>query len=393
MTAVRLGVTERRARLSVRHHLAPAARADDVVTLTRDLLALHGTDPAAAHLAARARVRSFSPADLERAVYDERSLVRILGMRRTMFVVPVELMPVVMSACTRAIAVVERRRTVQFLEQAGVAAEVPAWLAEVEEAALAALKVRGEALIQELQVDEPRLAEQIVLAVGKSYEGRQSVGSRVLPLLAMDGRVVRARPRGSWVSGQFRWATVESWLPAGPPDLPVEEARVALARAWLRVFGPAPVSDLKWWSGWTLGQTRAALAGVEMVEVDLDGVPAVALIDDLEPTSAPEPFAALLPGLDPSVMGWQARDWFLGPHRAALFDTNGNAGPTVWWDGRVVGGWSQRKDGEVVVRLLEDVGIEATAAVEAEAARLQEWIGPVRVVPRFRTPLERELSG
>ena len=392
MTVVRLGVAERRARLAVRHHLAPAAQAADVVTLTRDLLALHGTDPATVYLGAWARVRSFSAADLERAVYEERALVRVLGMRRTMFVVPVELVPVVMSACTKAIAVVERRRTVQFLEQAGITADVPAWLAEVEEAALAALKVRGEAVTQELQLDEPRLAEQIAFAVGKSYEGRQSVGSRVLPLLAMDGRVVRARPRGSWISGQFRWATVESWLPGGVPDLPVEEARVALARAWLRVFGPALVADLKWWSGWTLGQTRAALAALDTVEVDLDGTPGVALAGDLGETAQPEPFAALLPGLDSSVMGWQARDWFLGAHRTALFDTNGNAGPTVWWGGRVVGGWSQRKDGEVVVRLLEDVGGEAAAAVEAEAARLQEWIGPVRVVPRFRTPLERELT-
>ncbi|HVD27518.1 MAG TPA: crosslink repair DNA glycosylase YcaQ family protein, partial [Mycobacteriales bacterium] len=202
----------------------------------------------------------------------------------------------------------------------------------------------------------------------------------------------RARPRGSWISGQFRWATVESWLPGGVPDLPVEEARVALTRAWLRVFGPALVADLKWWSGWTLGQTRAALAALDTVEVDLDGTPGVALAGDLGETAQPEPFAALLPGLDSSVMGWQARDWFLGAHRTALFDTNGNAGPTVWWGGRVVGGWSQRKDGEVVVRLLEDVGGEAAAAVEAEAARLQEWIGPVRVVPRFRTPLERELT-
>jgi hypothetical protein len=100
----------------------------------------------------------------------------------------------------------------------------------------------------------------------------------------------------------------------------------------------------------------------------------------------------LLPALDPSVMGWQARGWFLGAHREALFDTNGNAGPTVWWGGRVVGGWAQRRDGEVVLRILEDVGAEAAAAIAAEAARLQDWIGPVRVTPRFRTPLERALT-
>ena len=106
---------------------------------------------------------------------------------------------------------------------------------------------------------------------------------------------------------------------------------------------------------------------------------------------APEPWAALLPALDPTTMGWAGRDFYLGPHRGALFDRNGNAGPTIWWDGRVVGGWAQRRTGEVVLRLLEDPGAEATAAIEAEAARLTDWLGPVKVTPRFRTPLEREL--
>jgi hypothetical protein len=60
--------------------------------------------------------------------------------------------------------------------------------------------------------------------------------------------------------------------------------------------------------------------------------------------------------------------------------------------GRIVGGWAQRKDGEVAFRLLEDVGVDAVAAVEAEAERLRAWLGEVRVTPRFRTPLERELT-
>lgn len=60
----------------------------------------------------------------------------------------------------------------------------------------------------------------------------------------------------------------------------------------------------------------------------------------------------------------------------------------MWWDGRVVGGWAQRKDGEIAFRLLEDVGTDAARAVEAEAERLAAWLGPIRV----RTPLERELS-
>src|SRR5688572_13340336 len=91
---------ERRARLVRRHHLRGSAR--DVVAIAGDLAGLHSTDAASVYLAARARVRAFVPADLERALYEERTLARVLGMRRTMFVVPAGFAPVVHGACTRA---------------------------------------------------------------------------------------------------------------------------------------------------------------------------------------------------------------------------------------------------------------------------------------------------
>jgi len=80
--------------------------------------------------------------------------------------------------------------------------------------------------------------------------------------------------------------------------------------------------------------------------------------------------------------------------RGALFDRSGNVGPTVWWNGRVVGGWAQRPDGEIVWRVLDPdgVGQEALTAITAEASRLRSWVGPARITPRFRTPLERELA-
>ena len=389
----RIGVAQRRARLGVRHHLAPRAQAPDVVTATRGMLALHGTDPATVYLSAWARVTGHLVPELEKALYDDRVLIRMLGMRRTIFVLPVELAPVVQAGCTRAIAARERRKTEQFLVEGGVTDDPAPWLARVEAATLAALRQRGTALSTDLSAEVPELSERIVLARGKAYEATQSVASRVLPLLAADGVLVRGRPRGSWLSGgQYWWSVLSEWLPGGLPELQPADAQAELARAWLWTFGPAPVTDLKWWSGWTLGQTRAALAEIGPVEVDLAGEPGIALADDLAPTPVPEPHAVLLPGLDPSVMGWQARGWLLGAHRELLFDTNGNAGPTVWWDGRVVGGWAQRRDGEIVLRILEDVGADGSAAIAAEAARLQDWIGPVRVTPRFRTPLERALT-
>ena len=149
---------------------------------------------------------------------------------------------------------------------------------------------------------------------------------------------------------------------------------------------------MRWWTGWTARQTRGALAAIPHTEVDLGGATGIVLADDLEPTAPPEPSAALLPTLDPTTMGWKERDWYLGPHASTLFDTNGNAGPTVWWDGRVVGGWSQRRDGEIVYRLLEDVGADAVAAIEAEANRVAEWVGDARFSPGFLPPFQRELA-
>ena len=384
----RFTTEERRARLGVRHHLAAGARTG-AVEAARDLVGLHGTDPATVFLSARARMADPRPEAVEQALYDDRTLVRILGMRRTMFVLPVELMAVVQAACTDAIAVQQRRLLVDMVGKAGLADHPPAWIEEVEEAAVKALAARGGATAAELSKDDPRLAQQMVVAAGKAYEGRQSVVTRILLLLAAEGRVVRGRPRGSWVSGQYRWSVIEDWLPGGVPRRPLEDAQAELVRRWLAAFGPATLADVKWWTGLPMGQVRRAAAGT--VEVDLDGTPGLALAADLDPVPPPDPWAALLPGLDPTTMGWSARDFYLGPHRPALFDTNGNAGPTVWWDGRVVGGWAQRKTGEVVLRLLEDVGADATTAIETEAARLAVWLGPLRVTPRFRTPLEREL--
>ena len=384
----RFDAAERRARLAVRHHLVAEARADDAAEVARGVVALHSTDPASVYLSLRARLREPTFARIDRALYEDRTLVRMLGMRRTMFVVPAEDAVVIQAGCADAIAARERRQLESILEQSGVAKPPGRWLRSVEAEVERALAVRGEALGSELSTDVPALRERIRLAEGKPYAAEVNVTTRVLFLMAAEGRIVRGRPRGSFVSSQYRWRPAGEHTP-----MDVAEARAELVGRWLRAFGPGAVADLKWWTGWTVGEVRAALAAVGTAEVELDdGVKGVALADDLEPVTEPEPWVALLPALDPTVMGWQERSWYLGPHVPSLFDRSGNAGPTIWWDGRVVGGWAQRPTGEIAVRLLEDVGSAATAAVDVEAERLRAWIGDVRVTPRFRTPLERELS-
>jgi hypothetical protein len=389
----RIDDRERRARLLIRHHLAPRSRTKSVVKASDDLIGLHASDPMTVYLAANARVRNLTTDDVDDSLYQTRSLFKFIGMRRTMFVVPIELAGIIDAACTRTIAIAERKRLHGMLAGAGISSDPERWLTKVEAQTLAALETKGEATASDLTKEVPGLRKQISFGEGKKWGGMVGVSTRVLFLLAIDGRIVRARPRGGITSSLYRWAPLERWIGHPLPALTPEDAQVELARRWLTTYGPGGIDDLKWWSGWTMRETRRALAALDTTEVELDdGRTGIVVADDLEPARGGAPSATLLPALDPTMMGWANRDFFLGPHRSALFDRNGNAGPTVWWDGRVVGGWAQRSDGNVVHRLLEDVGRKGTRAIEAAVADLQAWLGPVRFIPRFRTPLEQELS-
>jgi hypothetical protein len=137
------------------------------------------------------------------------------------------------------------------------------------------------------------------------------------------------------------------------------------------------------------------LSDVDAVEVRLasDPEPGWVLPDDVAVDEPPDHWVGLLPSLDPTTMGWKRREWYLGAHADELFDRNGNAGPTIWADGRVVGAWAHASDGTVRTRLLERVSQRAARSIETERRQLQAWLGDVRVRPRFRTPLERQLSG
>jgi hypothetical protein len=390
---------ERRMRLGNRHGLAPGAGERTPEATSRRLVGLHGTDPTSAYLACRARVEEFSVPMLERALYEERSLLKILGMRRTMFIVPPDLASIIQAACTDAIAAGERKRLLRMIEEAGIARPAGPWLEQVEADTVAALERRGEATAADLTKEVEGLRAQIPFGVGKKWQGTVGVSTRLLFLLSAEQRIIRGRPKGTLVSSLYRWAPMGRWLPEPLTFLPKSEAQVELVRRYLGAYGPATLVDVAWWTGWTRGETRRALAALGAVEVEVeDSAPGWVLGDDAggpgqgAKAGAAEPWVALLPSLDSTTMGWQQRDWFLAPHGPRLFDRNGNAGPTIWLDGHVVGGWAQRASGEIRVELLEDVGPEARRTIDAKAAALGEWLGALRIIPRFRTPLEQELS-
>jgi Winged helix DNA-binding domain len=388
----RIDVAERRARLAVRHRLARGRRAADVVDAAWSMVCFHASDPASVYLSARARVDGLAVADVDRALYVERSLVKHLAMRRTLFVFPRATLAFAQAGASNRVADAERKRLIRHVEGAGLHRDGERWLSKASDQVLAVLSDGREATSSELRKEIPLLEGSIAYGEGKSWGGKIPVGPRVLTTLSAAGRIVRASNDGAWTISRPRWTSTSSWL--GEEIEPREERDgvAGLVERWLRTFGPGAANDLKWWLGSTVGAVRRALADLDAVEVDLDGQPGYLLPDDLEPTERVDPWAALLPPLDPTTMGWFERDWYLGPYKPQLFDTSGNAGPTAWWDGRIVGGWRQSDDGEVVLQLLEDIGSEGRAALEGEAARLTEWLDGTRALPRFPSPLSKALA-
>jgi hypothetical protein len=381
---------QRRARLSRRHRLDGSARS--AVEAARAVLALHASDPASVFLSVLTRAHDLEVDDILRELYDERALARVMAMRRTLFVVPVDLVPVTHHAASLDVAATIRKRLVKELAagptEPVLPEDVESWLSGVEAQAESYVATNGPVDGAAVGAAVPALRTALLPRTTKKYDVRRTITSNVLTLMSTEGRIVRGRPLGSWTSRRHTWEVGAAWWPDGIPSMDKDEARARLVELYLRTFGPATEADVAWWTGWPLKVTRAALAALETADVD----GGLVLADDADPVDPASPTAALLPALDPTPMGWKQREWFLPEDASGLYDTNGNIGPTVWWGGEVVGLWAVRPDGGVATRLLVDRGHEAAAAVAEAAERLTVRLDGKVVVPAFRTPWERELS-
>ena len=399
MGALRLiGDDERRARLASRHRLTPGAESESVAEVARSLVALHSTDPVTVYLSAMRRLRSPAVATVETSLYDHRSIVRHHAMRRTLWVTASELAPVLHAASTLALVGPDRRRTAQWMLASRLVADADAadrWIDAGIDELVAEIDRRGETTARELGEALPHLTAEIGVVTDKSYGGLMPAHTRLLTIMGFMGVIVRGRPLGTWINGQYRWATTARWLGSAWPELELAGSQSTLADAYLRAFGPATTTDVQWWTGWTKGATTKALAAAAAEPVALsDGGAAWVAAGDTEPVEPAEPWVALLPGLDPTTMGWKERSWFLQAELApAVFDTNGNAGPTIWVGGRVVGGWAQHRDGTIATRVLAPVTKRQLRAIDDEAERLHALLGDTRFRVRFPSTLSRELAG
>ena len=386
---------ERRRRLLARHRLTDSTRAATPEEATAAVGVLHSTEPATVHLSVRVRAPHLGVGDVDRALYQERTLVKQLAMRRTLFVFPRHLLPAAWGSASARVAASERSGLVKGAVASGLATDGDAWVEQRRAEILAATSASPAGLTAaEVREAVPQAAVPVTVP-----GGTVPAHTRLLTHLGLTADLVRGANTQHWRISRPRWLPMADWLGEPPAPSAAAEGYAVLVRTWLERFAPGTEEDLVWWLGATKGAVRAALAEVGAVAVEIeDGRPAWVLPGDETGDLAgadpgPGPHAALLPVLDPTVMGWRGRDWYLDPALAPrLFDRNGNAGTTAWVDGRAVGCWIQDAGGVVHVAVEPGAPVDraARAALQREADLLGEWLDGERVGTVYPSPAMKD---
>lgn len=394
MAVDRITTTERRRRLGRRHRLVDDRLTDDPVTIADSLVGLHASDPATVFLSAMARLRTPSVERVEKALYDDRTLVRHHGMRRTMWVMPPHRAEMMHAAVTAKIAARERTRNTKAIAASTDVTDPSGWFAAGIAEIGALLADEGPSSSRAVGRALPHLAVPIGYGSGR-HVSTINAHTKMLQQAGFDGALVRVMPTGTWVSSEYLWAATDQWLDAPLTGAPPRESTAVLVRDYLHAFGPVTLTDLVWWLGDTKTLARNALDDLGAVEVGLDDdQTGWVLPDDCGRTEPTEPWVRLLPGLDPTPMGWKERSWFVAPPLVGrVFDRNGNIGPTVWADGRVVGGWVQRDDATIAVEVLEAIGADHHDLLRVESGRLEAALDGVVIRPRFPSRNQKALLG
>ena len=309
----------RRARIARRHGLHPDHRYDTIEATTAGMTALHATEVSTPYLSLHARMVDLTPDDVDAALYDDRSIVRTMAMRRTLWIVTRDLLPAVSGSAGRRVADEQRRLLAK--EVADLEAEHGAdWIADATRRVVDTLTGR-ELSARQLREALPDLGGTYTAAPGTKWSTEVPMMNRLLTMLTASGDVVRGHNDGPWRRSRPLWTSMAGWLGEDLEPTTSEAGYEALVGRLLWTFGPATEDDLVWWLGSTKGAVRTALAAVEALGVTLDdGATGWVLPDDTADLEAPpaiEPWVALLPTLDPTTMGWRGRGRAVPPRPAA----------------------------------------------------------------------------
>jgi hypothetical protein len=300
-----------------------------------------------------------------------------------------DLLPAALSAPSARVARQEFGKLVKDVQSGGISDDGTAWLGAARQAVLQKLAGKREFSAKDLREGLSELSGQVSWYEHKPYGNVQHIAPRVLTWMGATGDLVRGHNGSHWRVSRTLWARMDDWLDESVARLEAREGYAQLVERYLRAFGPVTETDLVWWFGATKGAMHQALADLKAVKVRLERAQfGWVLPDDVDPEPPVGRWAAVLPALDPTALGWKERDFYLAPDfYSAIFDWSGNCGTTAWWNGQIVGAYVQGDAGRVELVLGRDPGRAGRAALHAEAQRVEEWLDGEKVNALYKSPI------
>jgi uncharacterized protein YcaQ len=314
-----------------------------------------------------ARVDGLAADAVAAALWRDRTLVKTWAMRGTLHLLAVDDFPLLVAA----LSTLKRFQQKSWLKYFGLTQET---LDELM------------AGMREMLSDQGMTREEVGAAIAERT-GRPELRELMLSswgaLLkppAFQGYVCFGPNRGQNVT----FVQAEAWLGEGKatPAVGGEEAKQEIARRYLAVYGPDTSDNFARWFGLATSDAKKLFRslGDELAAVEVEGWPAWALAtaayDEGEETAG---VVRLLPGFDPYTIALYRQPGVLDEeHQAKVSRPQGWISPVVLVDGRMAGVWEYEKKRDRVVvtaTLFRPASASVRAGIEAEAARLGEFLG------------------
>ncbi|HSS60273.1 MAG TPA: winged helix DNA-binding domain-containing protein [Candidatus Limnocylindrales bacterium] len=351
-----------------RHHLTGRAKKTDLPQVVADIGGVQAQVMSAAELQVAVRV-DCTVADVRKALWTDRALVKTWLMRGTLHLARSEDLPIYCAAMsTRGIKV------------------RPSWLKYFQ-------LTEGELwnVVDEIGAalnGTPLTREELIAVVGNGKPARileslRSGWGGMLKPAARDGTLCFGPSRGQSVT----FVSPQKWLPSWR-RVDRDTAFAQMARRYLRAYGPASKTDFaRWWGAWPgVGNAAWSALGDEIVPVSVEGARLDAHAADIDEIrgATVEDSVQLLPGFDPYVLGHASRDHLVDPAFASRVSrTAGWISAVVLVDGEAVGTWTHTMANQVLrltvspfrriaPRVKTQVGIRAEELAHAMSAKKTE---------------------
>ena len=351
----------------MRHYLIDPAPQQDWINVVSRICGLQAQVLSSAELSVWARVYTLDRDALNRALWDERSVVKLWAMRGTLHI-----LPSAEFALWQAAGQCQHERRPSWYRNFGLSdAELEGMVDAVAKALEGRLLTREELAIEVAhRTGKDKLAEHF----------RQSWGLFLRPPSFL-GQLCFAPNAGRNV----RFTNPGTWLPKYVA-LDCHSGALEIARRYLAAYGPATAADLAHW--WGVSNRTAAVAirdlGDEVVPVSVEGKTASMLTEHLIDISKAIPTRTLrlLPAFDPYVISASphASQLLPGDFRRYIYRGQGWLSPVLVIDGRMDGVWRWERAGKrIIVELSPFVKLPKWArdAAEHEAQRLAKFLGGV----------------